>query len=83
MISLPGNRLLCDVIAHHLYVCLFCSDRLVGAGIARRLLLPPGHGGKEPDPSKAVRLGQLLGSGSFGRWVGLRQVCLAVRSVCW
>jgi hypothetical protein len=30
-------------------------------------LLPPGAGGRMMDPSQAVKLGVLLGSGSFGR----------------
>lgn len=46
--------------------------RLVGGDVTRQLqqqLLPPGAGGKKTDPSKAVKLGVLLGSGSFGRCV--------------
>jgi len=56
--------------APHAACCLCC--RLVDNEGSRQLqqqLLPPGMGGsgRTPDPSQAVKLGQLLGSGSFGR----------------
>jgi hypothetical protein len=52
-----------------LHLCL-CCNRLVDAENMcqlQRQLLPPGPGGRKPDPAQAVKLGALLGSGSFGR----------------